>query len=103
MVPFDLPGFRDWTKAHRFDAILKSVRSVVIEPHVDNRRSIYRTNAPRRHRRYQKRYGRNLPGLPIGLECRAHRRSSNNVLFEGRHVGRIYKVISHAPREAPWF
>ena len=27
----------------------------------------------------------------------------NNVLFEGRHVGRIYKAISHAPREAPWF
>jgi len=28
---------------------------------------------------------------------------SYNVLFEGRHVGRIYKAISHAPREAPWF
>ena len=26
-----------------------------------------------------------------------------NVLFEGRHVGRIYKAISHAPRETPWF
>jgi hypothetical protein len=28
---------------------------------------------------------------------------SYNVLFEGRCVGRIYKAISHAPREAPWF
>ena len=28
---------------------------------------------------------------------------SYSVLFEGRHVGRIYKAISHAPREAPWF
>ena len=28
---------------------------------------------------------------------------SYNVLFEGRNVGRIYKAISHAPREAPWF
>ena len=28
---------------------------------------------------------------------------SYNVLFEGRHVGRIYRAISHAPREAPWF
>jgi hypothetical protein len=26
-----------------------------------------------------------------------------NVLSEGRCVGRIYKAISHAPREAPWF
>ena len=25
---------------------------------------------------------------------------SYNVLFEGRHVGRIYKAVSHAPREA---
>jgi len=24
-------------------------------------------------------------------------------LNEGRHVGRIYKAVSHAPREAPWF
>ena len=28
---------------------------------------------------------------------------SYNVLFEGRCVRRIYKPISHAPREAPWF
>jgi hypothetical protein len=28
---------------------------------------------------------------------------SYNVLFEGRCVGRIYKAVSHAPREAPWF
>ena len=28
---------------------------------------------------------------------------SYNVLFEGLCVGRIYKAISHAPREAPWF
>jgi hypothetical protein len=28
---------------------------------------------------------------------------SYNVLFEGRHVGRIYKAVSHAPPEAPWF
>ena len=28
---------------------------------------------------------------------------SHNVLFEGRYVGRIYKAISHAPHEAPWF
>jgi len=28
---------------------------------------------------------------------------SYNILFEGRRVGRIYKAISHAPREAPWF
>jgi len=27
---------------------------------------------------------------------------SYNALFEGRHVGRIYKAVSHAPREAPW-
>jgi hypothetical protein len=27
---------------------------------------------------------------------------SYNLLFEGRHVGRIYNAISHAPREAPW-
>jgi hypothetical protein len=26
---------------------------------------------------------------------------SYNVLFEGRHVGRIYKAVSHAPRESP--
>ena len=26
-----------------------------------------------------------------------------NVLFEGRNVGRIYKAVSHAPREGPWF
>jgi len=26
-----------------------------------------------------------------------------DVLFEGRYVGRIYKAVSHAPREAPWF
>ena len=24
-------------------------------------------------------------------------------LFEGRYVGRIYKAVSHAPREAQWF
>jgi hypothetical protein len=28
---------------------------------------------------------------------------SYNVLFEGRHVGRIYKAVSRASREAPWF
>jgi hypothetical protein len=28
---------------------------------------------------------------------------SYNVLFEGRCVGRIYKAVSHAPRETPWF
>ena len=29
---------------------------------------------------------------------------SYNILFEGRHVGRIYEAVSHAPREAPsWF
>jgi len=28
---------------------------------------------------------------------------SYNVLFEGRHVGRIYKVVSHAAREAPQY
>ena len=28
---------------------------------------------------------------------------SYNVLFEGRYAGRIYKAVSHAPREAPWF
>ena len=28
---------------------------------------------------------------------------SYNVPFEGRCVGRIYKAISYAPREAPWF
>ena len=28
---------------------------------------------------------------------------SYNILFEGRRVGRIYKAISHAPRETPWF
>ena len=28
---------------------------------------------------------------------------SYNVLFGGRNVGRIYKAVSHAPREAPWF
>ena len=25
---------------------------------------------------------------------------SYNVLFEGRHVGRIYKAVSHTPRDA---
>ena len=33
----------------------------------------------------------------------ADQSESYNVLFEGRHVGRIYKAVSHAPREAPWF
>jgi len=33
----------------------------------------------------------------------AHCTESHNVLFEGRHVGSIYKAVSHAPREAPWF
>ena len=33
----------------------------------------------------------------------AHYSESYNVFFEGRYVGRIYKAISHAPREAPWF
>ena len=33
----------------------------------------------------------------------AVRSEGYNVLFEGRHVGRIYKAVSHAPREAPWF
>ena len=28
---------------------------------------------------------------------------SYNVPFEGQYVGRIYKAVSHAPREAPWF
>ena len=28
---------------------------------------------------------------------------SYNVLFEGRHVDRIYKTVSYAPREVPWF
>jgi hypothetical protein len=28
---------------------------------------------------------------------------SYNVLFEGRHVGRIYKANAYAPREAPRF
>jgi hypothetical protein len=28
---------------------------------------------------------------------------NHNVLFQGRYVGRIYKAVSHAPREAPWF
>ena len=26
-----------------------------------------------------------------------------DVFVEGRYVGRIYKAVSHAPREAPWF
>ena len=33
----------------------------------------------------------------------AHYTESYNVLFEGRYVGRIYKAVSAAPREAPWF
>jgi len=39
------------------------------------------------------------------LKCNpdAQYTESYNVLFEGRHVGRIYKAVSHAPREAPWF
>ena len=28
---------------------------------------------------------------------------SYNVLFEGRYVDRIYKAVSDAPREVPWF
>ena len=28
---------------------------------------------------------------------------SYNILFEGWYVGRIYKVVSHVPRKAPWF
>ena len=33
----------------------------------------------------------------------ADQSESYNVFFEGRYVGRIYKAVSHAPREAPWF
>jgi hypothetical protein len=33
----------------------------------------------------------------------AVRSEGYHVLFEGRYVGRIYKAVSHAPREAPWF
>src|SRR3974390_1010634 len=33
----------------------------------------------------------------------AVRSEGYDVFFEGRHVGRIYKAVSHAPREAPWF
>ena len=62
-----------------------------------------------------------IDGLPSSLSCGlsalkampdqlilkrnpdARYTESYNVLFEGRHVGRIYKAISHAPREAPWF
>ena len=28
---------------------------------------------------------------------------SYNVFFEGRYVGRIYRAVSHTPRETPWF
>ena len=34
---------------------------------------------------------------------RAALRKATTSSFEGRCVGRIYKAISHAPREAPWF
>ena len=40
--------------------------------------------------------------LTLKLQSRRRLLGSYNVLFEGRYVGRIYKVISHAPREAPW-
>ena len=33
----------------------------------------------------------------------ADQSESYNVFFEGRYVGRIYKAVSHAPREAPCF
>jgi hypothetical protein len=41
--------------------------------------------------------------LILKRNAEARYTESYNVLFEGRHVGRIYKAISHAPREAPWF
>jgi hypothetical protein len=41
--------------------------------------------------------------LLLKRDPNAHYMESYNVLFEGRCVGRIYKAISHAPREAPWF
>jgi len=33
----------------------------------------------------------------------AIRTEGYHVFYEGRYVGRIYKAVSHAPREAPWF
>ena len=42
-------------------------------------------------------------GLILKRNPDAEYLESYNVLFEGRHVGRIYKAVSHAPREAPWF
>ena len=41
--------------------------------------------------------------LILKRDPNARHTESYNVLFEGRYVGRIYKAISHAPREAPWF
>ena len=39
--------------------------------------------------------------LILKRDPEAVRSEDYNVLFEGRHVGRIYKAVSHAPREAP--
>ena len=48
--------------------------------------------------------GQSMPDqLILKRDPDARHTESYNVLFEGRYVGRIYKAISHAPREAPWF
>jgi hypothetical protein len=41
--------------------------------------------------------------LILKRDLDAVRSEGYNVFFEGRHVGRIYKAVSHAPRETPWF
>ena len=41
--------------------------------------------------------------LILKRDPEAKRSEGYDVLFEARHGGRIYKAVSHAPREAPWF
>jgi hypothetical protein len=37
------------------------------------------------------------------MNLSAFARKATTSSFEGRYVGRIYKTVSHAPREAPWY
>ena len=41
--------------------------------------------------------------LTLKRDPDAKRSEGYDVLFEARHGGCIYKAVSHAPRETPWF
>ena len=41
--------------------------------------------------------------LTLKRDPDAKRSEGYDVLFEARHGGCIYKAVSHAPSEAPWF